>query len=185
MGHAGPESQELTKFPQTNKTKTTWTSKHIFYILHLNLPFVWYLTWHIPHGIVSNSKLSGETVREGSVTTEHSRTCTVGPCRTCQANSNNVTFASVESIMSDWESLWNPFMRNCPRNYLYWHDDAYVSHLHTGSLGVKFNREILSFTARQVFDLFKFHSKTWNNTLKGYFVFVNWAKVHSKLITMY
>lgn len=67
--------------------------------------------------------------------------------------------------------------RKCPRNYLYWHDNAYVPHLHTGSLGVKFNSKSLSFTARQVFHSFKFHSKTWNNTLKGCLVFLNCGKM--------
>lgn len=43
------------------------------------------LTWHMPHWIVSNCRLSVETVRDGSVTTAHSSTCTVGPCRTCEA----------------------------------------------------------------------------------------------------
>lgn len=67
------------------KNETTWTSTHI-YFTYLKC----YFTWHIPHGIVSNSKLSVETARDGSVTTEHSLSCTVGPCRTCQATTSHL-----------------------------------------------------------------------------------------------
>lgn len=123
----------------------------------------------MPHGIVSNCRLSGEIVRDGSVTTEHSRTCTVGPCRTCWVK-NDVTFACIESVILTGK---NPLMRKCPCSDLYWHDNADVSHPHTGSLGVKCDGKSLCFTTRQVFHSFKFHSKTCSNTLKGYFAFGN------------
>lgn len=175
------DAQELTKYRQTKKRKLLeHLPVHFLYCAgtcHWD-EIAWHLTWHWLHGIVSKSKLSGVTVRDGSVTTEHSRTCTVGPCRTCRQKNNC-------HVCMCWVLLFQigkhrRILLKCSHNYLYWHDNAYVSHLHAGSLGVKFNGEGLSFTTRQVFHSLKFHSKTWNNALKGYSVLVYRGKTYLK-----
>lgn len=63
----------------------------------------------MPHGMVSKCRLSGETVRDGWVTTERSRTCTVGPCSTCRDKKQESEILHVLNC----KAPSNPVIRKC------------------------------------------------------------------------